>query len=245
MKVVAIIAVRLKSTRLPEKALVDIEGLPMFVHTCKRAALAKAVDHVYLATDDDKIKNIAEFHGIDVIMTAASHMNSSERIAEACDSVEADIIVNIQGDEPMVYPEHVDQVIAPMLTDNAIEVAVGVTKFYKKNSLGDIKAVMDEKKKILYASRNDIPCSFKGSDSPMWKMCFIVPFRKVVVKKYLEWKPTPLELTEDNHFLRLIENNTSMYGVEIDGAKVSVDTQGDLEEIRRLMKDDHVKTKYM
>src|SRR3990167_10533018 len=133
MKATAIIAVRLKSIRLPEKALLDIEGLPMFVHTCKRAALAKLIDKVYLATDDDKIKSIAESYGIDVIMTSTHCRNSSERVAEASQYVQSDIIVNIQGDEPLVYPEHIDQVVYPMFQDHSLQTTVGITKFYKRN----------------------------------------------------------------------------------------------------------------
>lgn len=245
MKVAVIIAVRLKSTRLPEKGLADIGGLPMFVHTCKRCQLAKSVDEVYLATDDEKIKSIAESHDIPVIMTATHHTNSSERIAEASQHVDADIIVNVQGDEPLVYPEHIDQVIAPMLEDDSKQVTIGVTKFNKLNSPGDIKAVMDDEGKVLYASRNDIPCFYLQEQQFMWKMCFIVPFRKAIIAKYLEWEATSLELIEDNHFLRIIENKIPLHAVEIDDAQVSVDTAEDLEQIRELMAQDTLKNEYM
>jgi len=100
MNAVGIIPVRLESSRLPNKAILDIGGLPMFVHTCKRALLAETLDEVFLATDNIKIVEIANKHNIKVIMTDTIHKNSTERIAEACEKIDCDIIVNIQGDEP-------------------------------------------------------------------------------------------------------------------------------------------------
>ncbi len=238
------IAARLESTRLPRKALADIEGLPMVVHTCKRAQLSKMLDKVFLATDNLQIKEISESHGIDVIMTATHHTNSSERLAEACEKIDCDIFVNIQGDEPLVYPEHIDRIIEPLLNDSEIKVSIGITQFNKKSSPADIKAVLDLNDDILYCSRNDIPEYYSKDFEEMWKLCFIVPFRKKILRKYLVWDPTPLELIEDNHFLRILENGVKMRAVKIDNAKISVDTKEDLEEIRGLMKKDQLQFEY-
>ncbi len=245
MTVVAMVPVRLQSTRLPEKAIADIAGLPMFVHTCKRVALASSIDQVYLATDDESLMGIAASHDIAAIMTATHHTNSSERAAEACQQIDADIVVNVQGDEPLVYPRHIDQVVGSMLDDASRQVAVGITRFNRRNSPGDLKGVMDKSGRLLYASRNDIPCFYRKDDGPMWKLSFIVPFRKLVLLKYLEWKPTALELAEDNHFQRLPDNGIDIHTVEIEGAQVSVDTADDLEEVRRLMEADELKDSYM
>ena len=133
MKAIGIIPVRLESKRLPEKALKDICGLPMIVHTALRANMSKNLSEVFVATDNKKIKSIVESFGINVIMTSKNHKNSSERAAEACEELEAEIIVNIQGDEPLLYPEHIDQIISPMLTDSSVQVSIGITPFSKKN----------------------------------------------------------------------------------------------------------------
>ena len=121
---------------------------------------------------------------------------------------------------------------------------MGVTQFSRKNSPGDIKAVFDQKGKILYASRHDIPCYFGQEEKPMWKMSFIVPFKKSVLQQYLVWKATPLELIEDNHFLRIIENGVNIQAVVLDQAKISVDNAADLEEVREEMKRDKIKKLY-
>ena len=245
MKAVGIIPVRLESTRLHEKAIADICGLPMFVHTCKRAKLAETLDEVFLATDNELIAEIANQHNIKAIMTSTSHNNSTERIAEACENIDCDVIVNIQGDEPLLYPDHVDKIVASMFTDSKVQVSIGITRFSKKDSTSNIKAVLDLNGDILYCSRNDIPCHYNKNIPEYWKLVFIVPHRKEWIQKYLVWKPTPLEVLEDNHFLRLIEHGVKIKAVEVNDAKISVDTQADLIEIRKLMETDRLKDKYM
>lgn len=244
MKAIGIIPVRLESTRLPEKALKDICGIPMIVHTALRACMSKSLSGVYVATDNEKIKSIVESYGINVIMTSKGHKNSSERAAEACQDLEADIVVNIQGDEPLLYPQHIDKITQPILQDDSIQVCLGVTKFTKFNSYSDLKAAIDLKGNLLFSSRNDIPYYYLKDDLHLWKLCFIVPHRKDILLKYLEWEPTPLELIEDNHFLRLLEHGVQIRTIEVDQAKISVDTQEDLEEVRLLMEKDKLKDKY-
>jgi 3-deoxy-manno-octulosonate cytidylyltransferase (CMP-KDO synthetase) len=245
MNAVGIIPVRLESSRLSNKAILDICGLPMFVHTCKRALLAKTLDEVFLATDNKIISEIANKHNIKVIMTSTTHKNSTERIAEACEKIDCDIIVNIQGDEPLLYPEHIDKIVSPMLIDSTIQVSIGITTFSKNNSPSDIKAVFDLNQDILFFSRNDIPLNYKKHIMDFWKLVFIVPHRKKWVQKYLVWEQTPLELIEDNHFLRLVEHGVKIKAVEVNGAKISVDTQEDLNDVRALMEIDKLKNNYL
>ncbi len=244
MKAIGIVPVRLESARLPEKALKDICGLPMIVHTALRASMSKSLSEVYVATDNKKIRSIVESYGIKVIMTSKDHKNSSERAAEACQDLEADIVVNIQGDEPLLYPEHIDKITQPILEDDSIQVCLGITKFYKFNSYSDIKAAIDLQGNLLFSSRNDIPYYYLKDNLHLWKICFIVPHRKDVLLKYLEWKQTPLELIEDNHFLRLLEHGVPIRTFEVGQAKISVDTQEDLEEVRLLMEKDKIMDKY-
>lgn len=245
MKVVGMIPARLQSSRLPEKALVDIEGLPMVIHTCKRAQLAKSLDEVYLVTDNEKIRQAGESNGVKVIMTGTHHKSGSDRLAEACTYVDCDIIVNVQGDEPLVDPGHIDAIVDPLLRDPEVMISVGVTPYSKKNSLSDIKAVLDLDGNIMYCSRNDLPSDARTQVGKMLKMCFIVPFRKEFLLQYSRWEPTPLETIEYNEYLRVLEHGVKMCAVMIDDAKISVDTPEDLEEVKALMKSDTVKRMYM
>ncbi len=245
MKVIGMVPARLESSRLPRKALIDILGLPMVIHTCKRAQMAKKLAEVYLVTDSELIKEAGESHKIKVIMTGSYHKTGSDRLAEACQKVDCDIIVNIQGDEPLVNPAHIDQVVTPLLEDSAIQIAVGVTSYTKKNSFSDIKAVLDLKSNIMYCSRNDIPSDCRVPVKEMLKMCFIVPFRKDFLLRFSSWEPAPLESIEYNEYLRILEHGVKIRAVRIEDAKISVDTSEDLEIAKRLMEEDRLKDKYM
>ncbi len=244
IKVVGMLPARLRSNRLPEKALVDIEGLPMFVHTCKRAQLSESLDDVYLVTDSEKIREIAEAYNIKVIMTDPHHKTGSDRLAEACQGVDCEIVVNIQADEPLVRPEHIDSIVFPLLEDRNLQIAVGVTPYTKKGSDSDIKAVLDLEDNIMYCSRNDLPSDVRTTVDVMLKMCFIVPFRKEFLVQFASWPSTPLETIEYNEYLRVLEHGVKIRAVKIEDAKISVDTPDDLEEVRRLMKSDDLKAKY-
>lgn len=245
MKVVGMIPARLQSSRLPEKAIIDIAGLPMVIHTCKRAQLSKSLDEVYLVTDSEVIKQTGESHDIKVIMTGTYHQTGSDRLAEACQHIDCDIVVNIQGDEPLVNPDHIDAIVQPLLRDTSLQIAVGITSYKKKNSASVIKAVLDLKDNIMYCSRTDLPSDARTPVEELLKMVFIVPFRKSFLLQYTSWTPTFLEQIEYNEYLRVLEHGVRLRAVRVDGAKISVDTPEDLEEIRQLMEKDKLRFKYM
>jgi len=245
MKVVGMVPARLQSSRLPKKALIDIQGMPMVIHTCKRAQLARSLDEIYLVTDSEVIKQAGESYGIKVIMTGTHHQTGSDRLAEACQSVDCEIVVNIQGDEPLVNPEHIDAIVTPLLEDSSLQISVGVTPYKKKNSSSDIKAVLNLDGNIMYCSRTDLPSDARTPLEELLKMVFIVPFRKNFLLQYTSWDPTPLEQVEYNEYLRVLEHGVKIRAVKVDGAKISVDTPEDLEEVRQLMLEDKLRFKYM
>ena len=244
MEVVGMIPARLESSRLPEKALVDICGLPMVVHTYKRAGYAKKLDDLYVVTDSEKIRKTVEEHGGKVLMTSRHHKTGSDRLAEACKYIDCDIVVNIQGDEPLVDPDHIDAIVTPLIEDPLLQISVGVTRYTKKNSPSDIKAVLDLEDNILYCSRTDIPSDARTPVYEMYKMSFIVPFRKEFLLKYASWQPTPLESIEFNEYLRVLEHGVRMRAVHVENAKISVDTNDDLIEVRQLMEMDTFRCRY-
>jgi 3-deoxy-manno-octulosonate cytidylyltransferase (CMP-KDO synthetase) len=145
----------------------------------------------------------------------------------------------------LVKPEHIDSIVKPLLEDKNLKIAVGVTPYKKKRSNSDIKAVLDIENNIMYCSRNDLPSDVRTTVEVMLKMCFIVPFRKEFLLQFASWPSTPLETIEYNEYLRVLEHGVKIRAVKIDDAKISVDTPDDLEEIRRLMKSDELKAKYI
>lgn len=244
-RVVGLIPSRLESSRLPRKALVDIEGLPMIVHVFKRAQLAKRLDAVYVVTDSQEIAKVVREHGGQVIMTGSHHPTGSDRIAEAAEKIDCEVVVNVQGDEALVDPDHIDAVIAPLLEDPDLQIAILLRPFQKKNSPSDIKAVVNLKNEILYLSRTDLPSNARSQVLEMLKGYFVVPFRKSFLLQYAKWEPTPLETIEYNEYLRILEHGYRIQGVLVNSAAISVDTPEDLEVVRALMKSDPFKNRYL
>lgn len=245
MKTIGIIPSRLKSTRLPSKALIDIEGLPMIVHVFKRAQLSPVLNEVIVATDSSKIFDIVTAAGGNAVITSDKHKTGTDRIAEVAAKKDCDIIVNIQGDEPLLDPDHIDKVVSPIINNPDMQVSVLVTPYSKRGSSSDIKAVLDLEGNILYCSRADIPDISRVENNDMWKMCFIVPFRKDFLMQYTTWEQTPLENIEYNEYLRILEHGYKIRAVPVDSAVISVDTVEDLEIIREKMKQDKIKFRYM
>jgi 3-deoxy-manno-octulosonate cytidylyltransferase (CMP-KDO synthetase) len=245
MKTVGIIPSRLKSTRLSNKALIDIEGLPMIVHVFKRAQLSPVLDEVIVATDSSEIFDIVTTAGGNAVITSDKHKTGTDRIAEVAAKKDCDIIVNIQGDEPLLDPDHIDKVVSPIINNPDIQISVLVTPYSKRGSSSDIKAVLDLEGNIMYCSRTDIPDTSRVRIDYMWKMCFIVPFRKDFLMQYTAWEQTPLENIEYNEYLRILEHGYKIRAVPVDNAVISVDTTEDLEIIRVKMKQDKIKLTYM
>lgn len=244
MKAVGMIPVRLESSRLPEKALCDIFGLPMIIHTLKRTQLAKSLDEVYVVTDSEKIKSLVEFYQGKVIMTSTGHQTGSDRLAEAARYVDADIIVNVQGDEALVNPVDIDTGIKGLINSEA-EISILLTKFSKKQSYGDIKAVINLKNEIMYLSRNDIPSDSRSSVDKTLKAYHVVSFKKDFLIKYARLEQTPLEKIEYNEYLRILENGYKIQGVLVDSDAISIDTQEDLEIVRGKMETDRIASLYL
>jgi 3-deoxy-manno-octulosonate cytidylyltransferase (CMP-KDO synthetase) len=244
-KVVGLIPVRLESSRLPGKALKDICGLPAIVHTCLRTQFAKRLHQVYVATDSPAIRDVVAAHGGQVIMTGP-HRNGSERIAEAVAGIDCDVVVNIQGDEILIDPDHIDAIVEPMLSNHDISVCVGVTPFDRENSPADFKAVTDLKGNLLYCSRADIPYRLHKAATPdsRLKMVFVVAFRRQALLRFVNWEATPLELSEPNEFLRILEHGERIQTVRVENSHVSLDTEDDLREIRLLMAQDSLRHRY-
>ncbi|NQS88791.1 3-deoxy-manno-octulosonate cytidylyltransferase [Patescibacteria group bacterium] len=244
MRVIGIIPSRLESKRLPRKALIDIEGLPMIVHVFKRAKLCSLLDEVYVATDNKEIYDTVLAHNGKAVMTSSAHRTGTDRIAEVARGMDADIVVNIQGDEVLLDPAHIEAVTKPLIEDKEVQIAILVSLYKKQNSKSDIKAVLNLNNNVLYCSRQDIPSDACVNVAAMWKMCFIVPFRKGFLMKYTSWEETPLEKIEFNEYLRILENGYNIRAVPVDNTHTSVDTPEDLKQARVFMKTDKIKEKY-
>jgi len=242
-RAIGLIPVRLESSRLPRKALADIGGLPMIVHVVKRAQMSCSLDDVYVATDSTEVRDVVLAHGGDVIMTSPEHQTGSDRIAEAARSLECDVVVNIQGDEALVRPEHIDAAVASM-RDPEVVISMLVIPYFKNGITSDIKVVLDERNNILYQSRADIPSDARTSQPPRYKAYHVVSFRKPFLMKYADWTASALERIEFIEYLRVLEKGYPIRAVHVDSDAISVDTLSDLTYVRGAMSRDDLFRKY-
>jgi len=237
MQVVGMIPVRLESTRLSEKALALIQNIPMILHTWKRCSFSKLLTDLYVVTDSEKIQNLISSYGGKVIMTRSNHMSGSDRLAEAVENMDVDIIINIQGDEALVDPNDIDKLVSNFL-ENDSPVGLLATKYSKTNSPSDIKLVINEKNHVMYASRADIPFSKNGLENELLKAYHVVAFQKDFLLTYASWQPTQLELIEGNEYLRILEKGYSISVTEVSSSAISVDTAEDLSIVNHKMEKD-------
>ena len=236
--IAAIIPARMNSKRYPGKPLIKIKGLPMIEHVRRRAHLCNGFSKIIVATCDKEIKDTVESYGGMVIMTSKKHIMASDRVAEAAEQIDCEIVVNVFGDEALVNPQHIDAVVSALLEDSSVNVAILVNPYKKKNSSSDIKAVVNENMDVMYLSRADIPSSARTPDPPMYKAYHILPFRKSFLHKYATWPEGKLEQIEYHEHLRILEKGFRIRAVEVSSSAVSVDTQEDLQFVREKMLDD-------
>lgn len=242
MKVVAYIPARYQSTRLPGKPLKDIGGKPMIQWVSERTALAKSVEEVSVATDDDRIRKAVEAYGGNVVMTSAACRSGTERVAEAARASGADIIVNVQGDEPLIEPALIDDLVAPMLADSSIGLATPAALIKTEQEYLDpntVKVVMDTAGNALYFSRSPVPDhkgGFRLDDTAIYKHIGLYVYRREVLERLAALPPTPLEQAEGLEQLRALENGIKIRVVITTYSPESVDTPEDLERVREKMK---------
>ena len=249
MRNVCIIPARMGSSRFPGKPLASILGMPMIEHVYKRANLCKYLEAVYIATPDEKIHQAVEAFGGQVIMTSHEHERASDRVAEAVKDMDCDLVVMIQGDEPMTTPDMIAKAIEPF-SDPAVQ-CVNLAKRIETETDQDnpntIKVVMDNQGNALYFSREPIPNRGKigFKNIPVYKQVCIIPFRRDFLFQYSNLPPTPLEQAESIDMLRILEHGLDVKLVEIDQQTHAVDTQADLELVEQLMRDDPYLDSYM
>ena len=248
MSIIGIIPARMSSSRFPGKPLVKILGMPMIGHVYFRSKMSKILDEVYVATCDQEIFNYVESIGGKPIMTSGSHERCTDRVAEAVQKIETvtgkkvEILVNIQGDEPMVFPEMIDQAVSPMLTDGSILIVnlMAPLKTLKEHEdPNEVKVVFDKNNYALYFSREPIPSWKKGAtEVPMFKQVCIISFRRNFLFKFSQLDPTPLEIVESVDMLRAIEHGYKVKMLITDFETYSVDTPEDLHFVEGKMIND-------
>jgi len=238
-KILGLIPTRLNSSRLPQKALLEIKNIPLVIHTFKRSRLSKCLDEIYICCDDKKIYNMAKKFGAKCIMTSPHHNNGTERIFEAYKKISKknkfDLIVDIQGDEPLVSPYHIDDVIKHHLKNFKYDIVLPTINSDQKNNTNIIKVISNIKKEVLYLSRSNIPFEFKSINKFISKHLSIISFKPDSLKKFSESKKTPLEKIEDIELLRALEIGLKIKTFNLKGDSFSVDVLDDYKRAKKQM----------
>ena len=207
-RIVGVIPARMGSSRFPGKPLARILGLPMIEHVYRRARLCALLDDTIVAACDDAIKSAAEHFGATVIMTSAQHERATDRTAEAVDGFEADIVVMIQGDEPLIAPSMIEEALTPLLKDAGVccvNLAHEITSESDYVDRNTVKVVLDRNDDALYFSRAPIPAT-TFAVAPALKQVCVIPSRRTMLQRFAALPPTPLEQAEAIDMLRLIEH---------------------------------------
>ncbi|MGI8811837.1 MAG: 3-deoxy-manno-octulosonate cytidylyltransferase [Pyrinomonadaceae bacterium] len=253
--VIAIIPARYASTRLPGKLLLEIAGVPMIVHTVRRAAAARLVTQVLVATDDERIFTAVGRYGFDVVMTSQMHVSGSDRIAEVASSLPfGSIVVNVQGDEPMISPATIDRAVETMLYDASADIVTTSEEIENPHDVIDpnvVKVVTDSYGYALYFSRSPIPFPRAARDrfgdwphtlaadpELLWqyrKHTGIYVYRREFLLRFAQMPQTPLEKLEMLEQLRALENGAKIRVIEAVSRSVGVDTAEDMERVKRLL----------
>ena len=254
---VAIIPARFASTRLPGKALIELAGKPMVCWVAERAQAARNVDRVIVATDSEEIANAVRKRNIEVALTSEHHTSGTDRVAEVAAKIpEAEIIVNVQGDEPMISPETIEKAVDVMQAEiDRPEVGAGIVTTWEPIESNDdlldpdlVKVVVDDDDNAVYFSRSPVPYprdAVKRHGSPdvalaaepellklFRKHTGLYVYRRDVLLEFTKWPPTQLERTEALEQLRALEHGVKIKVVEACSTSIGVDTLSDLERVR-------------
>ncbi|MBI5140280.1 MAG: 3-deoxy-manno-octulosonate cytidylyltransferase [Candidatus Vogelbacteria bacterium] len=245
-KVIGIIPARMSSTRFPGKPLAKIQGIPMIGHVYFGSKKSKSLAEVYVATCDQKIFDYIESIGGKAVMTAKSHERATDRTAECLLKIEKqtgdkiDFVVMIQGDEPMIVPQMIDEAVQPLLEDDNILVSNLVAPLLirdEQNDPNEVKVVIDQQGYALYFSREPIPSWEKGGTNIlMLKQVCIIPFRRDFLIKFNQLTQTPLEIAESIDMLRILEHGYKVKTILSKHKTYSVDTPEDLSRVEKLWK---------
>ena len=236
--VIGVIPARYGSTRLPAKALAMIHGKPMIQHVYERCLKAKLLSEVLVATDDKRIFDAVINFGGNAVMTSKSHKSGTDRIGEAVKNIKCDIVVNIQGDEPIIAPGNIDKAIEPFFNDKSINVSTLCFKIsdYKEiNNPNVVKVVLDSNSNALYFSRSVIPFNRDNTKAEYFKHIGLYVYRKNYLIKLIKTKPSRLELTEKLEQLRIMESGEKIKVIETKIDSHSVDTLADLRKIKNII----------
>jgi 3-deoxy-manno-octulosonate cytidylyltransferase (CMP-KDO synthetase) len=242
-RVLAVIPARFASTRFPGKVLAEIGGKPLVVHTYLRACEAALLSEIVVATDEPRVESALRAHRVPCVMTRSDHPSGTDRIAEVAEHKDARILVNIQGDEPLIDPSTIDETVRAILDNPDISMSTARRLIADPDDAANpnvVKVVCDSRGRALYFSRHPIPYIRDEADRVWrpechWQHIGLYAYRREFLLQFARWRPTPLEKLEKLEQLRALEHGCAIAVVETRYENIGVDTPEDLERVRALL----------
>lgn len=239
MKILCVIPARYASTRLPGKPLADIVGKPMIQHVYERSAQATIPQQVVVATDDEKVFQAVQQFGGKVVMTSSEHQTGTDRLAEVASKyAEVDVIINVQGDEPLIDPKVIDELAQEFLNDTALQMAsvMSIMDSEDYQNPNAVKVVTDLNNNALYFSRSLLPYPRVAGKANVYKHIGIYAYKKDFLLKFAKLEPTPLEQSESLEQLRALENGYKIKMIKTKSKFIGVDSIEDLQTVNELLR---------
>ena len=226
--IVCLIPSRLSSRRLPGKALLEIRGIPLIVHVAKRAMLSSAINETFVCTDSIEISEACTKYNIPFYLTDSHYRNGTERIASVSHHFPDSYIVDVQGDEPLLNPNHIDSVVdflisSPLSPD--IVIPTLKTPFNSSDSV--VRVLTSQAGRVMYLTRSNVPYPFAKRPQFSHKHLSIIGFKPKVLDRYSVLPPSSYEEIEDIELLRAVENDFRVFSTELIGDSFSVDLEDD------------------
>lgn len=234
-----VIPARMASSRYPGKPLERILGMPMVEHVRRRALLAKGAGDVVVATCDESILDAVEAQGGRAVMTKATHERCTDRVEEAMHSLTGDIVVMVQGDEPLLVPDAVERVAQPLVDDPAIVCTNLLSPLESDEDLRNpniVKAVCALDGRVMFFSRSPIPFYRNKVDAPVFRQTGIMGFRASLLRQYSTLPETPFERAESVDMLRLLEHGLPIHGVVVSYPTIGVDRPEDVPVVEKWLR---------
>ena len=238
--ILAVIPARMKSTRFPGKPLADLCGKPMVVWAAQAAQKSKLISNVVVATDDKEIACVCAHYNIPAILTSKKHATGTDRIAEVSRKINADIYVNVQGDEPLLEPQTIDKAIKGLLKENAVEVVNLCSKITNQADVIDAtvpKVAVGPNNRALFFSRCPIPYPKNPAAVCYFRQVCVYVFTKKSLKSFAALPQGPLEKAEEIELLRFLEHGMPIKMVTVSTRSFGIDTPADLARARKIIEE--------
>ncbi|WP_114993566.1 3-deoxy-manno-octulosonate cytidylyltransferase [Synechococcus sp. UW179A] len=241
----ALIPSRLASRRLPGKPLLEICGMPMIVHVAKRAQLSKSIDKVYVCTDSTEIAEVCSKFNISVKITRGSYNNGTERIADVAKEFPDSFIVDVQGDEPLINPDNIDEVVE-FAKSSSKKPDIVIPTIQEQYSSGDsvVRVISSTSNRVMYLTRAMTPHPFRNRPQFIQKHLSVICFRPTILEKFSALPVSKLESFEDVELLRAIENDMNVYSLPLVANSFSVDIHDDVARVKLAMVNDPILLEY-